>query len=165
MLNKSSTKLIVVLHYKKERVDFQKYFKLQKSTARKTCQSLQVVFTETRYTSVQEKQHFNILFLWHILNTYGCSTWITSPFSFRILLLNSFPSRQRKSSPGWMIPHFMAMARAVLILSPVTMRTVIPARWHFLIASGTYKSNITEKENFQIWDRNTSQMFPVRSVA
>lgn len=52
----------------------------------------------------------------------------TSPFSLRILRLNSLPSKHRKSSPGWIMPHLMAMARAVLILSPVTMRTVIPAR-------------------------------------
>lgn len=63
----------------------------------------------------------------------------TSPFSLRILRLNSLPSRHRKSSPGWMMPHLMAMARAVLILSPVTMRTVMPARWHFRMASGTWK--------------------------
>lgn len=53
--------------------------------------------------------------------------------------LNSFPSRHRKSSPGWMMPHLAAMARAVLMLSPVTMRTVMPARWHLRIASGTWK--------------------------
>lgn len=35
------------------------------------------------------------------------------------------------------MPHFEAIARAVLMLSPVTIRTVIPARWHFFIASGT----------------------------
>lgn len=63
----------------------------------------------------------------------------TSPFSFRIRRLNSFPSRHRKSSPGWMMPHLAAMARAVLMLSPVTMRTVMPARWHLRIASGTWK--------------------------
>lgn len=63
---------------------------------------------------------------------------LTSPFSFRILLLKSLPSRQRKSSPGCKIPHFVAIARAVLILSPVTIRTVIPALWHFFIASGTW---------------------------
>lgn len=61
----------------------------------------------------------------------------TSPFSLRILRLNSLPSKHRKSSPGWIMPHLMAMARAVLILSPVTMRTVIPARWHLRMASGT----------------------------
>lgn len=61
----------------------------------------------------------------------------TSPFSFLILRLNSLPSRHRKSSPGWMMPHLAAMARAVLILSPVTMRTVMPALWHFRMASGT----------------------------
>lgn len=63
---------------------------------------------------------------------------LTSPFSLRMSRLNSFPSRHRKSSPGSKIPHLVAMARAVLILSPVTIRTVIPARWHFRIASGTY---------------------------
>ena len=35
------------------------------------------------------------------------------------------------------IPHFLAIDRAVLILSPVTIRTVIPAFLHFRIASGT----------------------------
>lgn len=65
----------------------------------------------------------------------------TSPFSLRILLLNSLPSMQRKSSPGWMMPHLMAMALAVLMLSPVTMRTVMPACWHFRMASGTYRSS------------------------
>lgn len=43
----------------------------------------------------------------------------------------------KKSSPVWRMPHLVAIARAVLMLSPVTMRTVMPARWHFLIASGT----------------------------
>lgn len=61
MLNKSSTKLVAVLRSKKERVAFQKYFKLQKNTARKKYQSLQVVFTEAMYTSAQEKQHVSIL--------------------------------------------------------------------------------------------------------
>lgn len=61
----------------------------------------------------------------------------TSPFSLRILRLNSLPSRQIKSSPGCRIPHLLAMARAVFMLSPVTIRTVMPARWHFLMASGT----------------------------
>ena len=54
-----------------------------------------------------------------------------------IFLLKSFPSRTRKFSPGLMMPHLVAMALAVLILSPVTMRTVIPALWHLRIASGT----------------------------
>lgn len=53
---------------------------------------------------------------------------LTSPFSLRILLLKSLPSKHRKSSPGFRIPHFSAIARAVLMLSPVTIRTVIPAR-------------------------------------
>ena len=63
---------------------------------------------------------------WTRQGTNGRRT--TSPFSFRIRRLNSFPSRHRKSSPGWMMPHLAAMARAVLMLSPVTMRTVMPAR-------------------------------------
>lgn len=62
----------------------------------------------------------------------------TSPFSLRMSRLNSFPSRHRKSSPGSRMPHLVAMARAVLMLSPVTMRTVMPARWHFRMASGTW---------------------------
>jgi len=53
-------------------------------------------------------------------------------------MLNSRPSRTRKSSPGLRIPHFMAILRAVLTLSPVTIRTVMPDRWHLRIASGTY---------------------------
>lgn len=64
---------------------------------------------------------------------------LASPFSFLIRRLNSFPSRQMKSSPGCMMPHLAAMALAVLMLSPVTIRTVMPARWHFRIASGTSK--------------------------
>jgi len=35
------------------------------------------------------------------------------------------------------MPHDMAIERAVFTLSPVTMRTVMPDRWHFRIASGT----------------------------
>ena len=36
-----------------------------------------------------------------------------------------------------MIPTSLAIALAVTMLSPVTILTVIPAPWHFLIASGT----------------------------
>ncbi|TNN88169.1 hypothetical protein EYF80_001750 [Liparis tanakae] len=36
--------------------------------------------------------------------------------------------RHRKSSPGWRMPHLAAMALAVLMLSPVTILTVMPAR-------------------------------------
>lgn len=68
----------------------------------------------------------------------GRSLLLTSPFSFLIRRLKSLPSRQMKSSPGWMMPHLAAMALAVLMLSPVTMRTVMPARWHFRMASGTW---------------------------
>ena len=61
----------------------------------------------------------------------------TSPFSLRILRLNSLPSRHKKSSLGVRMPHLVAMARAVLTLSPVTILTVMPARLHLAIASGT----------------------------
>lgn len=67
------------------------------------------------------------------------SSALTSPFSLRINVLNSLPSRHRKSSPGSRMPHLVAIARAVLMLSPVTMRTVIPARWHLVMASGTWR--------------------------
>jgi len=53
--------------------------------------------------------------------------------------LNSLPSRITQSSPCRSIPHLTAMLRAVLMLSPVTMRTVIPERWHLRMASGTYE--------------------------
>jgi hypothetical protein len=36
-----------------------------------------------------------------------------------------------------MMPQLMAMARAVIMLSPVTMRTVTPARWQVATAAGT----------------------------
>ena len=62
---------------------------------------------------------------------------LTSPFSFRMRRLNSLPSKHRKSSPGVTMPHLVAMARAVLMLSPVTILTVMPARLHLAIASGT----------------------------
>lgn len=64
---------------------------------------------------------------------------LTSPWSFLICWLNSLPSMHRKSSPGSRMPHLVAMARAVLMLSPVTMRTVMPARWHLEMASGTWR--------------------------
>jgi hypothetical protein len=35
------------------------------------------------------------------------------------------------------MPISLAMALAVMMLSPVTILTVIPAWWHFLMASGT----------------------------
>lgn len=61
----------------------------------------------------------------------------TSPFSLRISRLNSLPSKHKKSSPGVTMPHLVAIARAVLMLSPVTILTVMPARLHLAIASGT----------------------------
>jgi hypothetical protein len=37
-----------------------------------------------------------------------------------------------------MIPISLAIALAVIILSPVTILTMIPALWHLMMASGTY---------------------------
>lgn len=76
---------------------------------------------------------------------------LTSPISLWMRRLNSLPSKHRKSSPGCKMPHLMAIARAVLILSPVTMRTVIPARWHFLMASGTYGAKEKKKHASSTW--------------
>lgn len=91
---------------------------------------------------------------------YSILLWPTSPFSLRILRLNSFPSRQMKSSPGCRMPHLVAMARAVLMLSPVTIRTVMPARWHFLIASGTWsKSGHTREEECMLFLQITRDIF------
>lgn len=45
------------------------------------------------------------------------------------------------------MPHLVAMARAVLMLSPVTIRTSIPARWHFAMASGTWKQTKEQLQN------------------
>lgn len=71
----------------------------------------------------------------------------TSPLGcFRMRLLKSCPSRTRKSLSGEIMPHLVAMDRAVFILSPVTIRTVMPACWHRLIASGTCNKQI--KTNF-----------------
>jgi len=42
-----------------------------------------------------------------------------------------------KSYPYLVSPIYLAIALAVIMLSPVTILTVIPARLHFLIASGT----------------------------
>lgn len=85
---------------------------------------------------------------------------LTSPFSLRILRLNSLPSRHRKSSPGWMMPHLMAMALAVLILSPVTMRTVMPALWHLRMASGTWQEGRSNGGEYHLGQALTSLMDP-----
>ena len=61
----------------------------------------------------------------------------TAPFSSLMRRLNSLPSRMMKSDPCGRMPHLCDIERAVFTLSPVTMRTVMPARWHFRIASGT----------------------------
>jgi len=66
------------------------------------------------------------------------SKTLTGPFGESLTArLKSLPSKMRDSSPGRTMPHLPAIDRAVLMLSPVTMRTVIPARLHFTIASGT----------------------------
>ena len=42
------------------------------------------------------------------------------------------------------MPHLVAIDRAVLTLSPVTIRTVIPAVWHLRMASGTCTSRASQ---------------------
>lgn len=55
-----------------------------------------------------------------------------------ISLIKSIPYITILLSPGWIIPISQAIALAVIKLSPVTIRIVIPAILHFCIASGTY---------------------------
>ena len=57
----------------------------------------------------------------------------------RISRLNSGPSSTSPDLPlaGRRMPHLTATERAVLTLSPVTMRTVMPARWHCRIDAAT----------------------------
>lgn len=52
---------------------------------------------------------------------------LTTSFSSLIRLLKSLPSNTRKFESGVMMPHLVAMDLAVLMLSPVTILTVIPA--------------------------------------
>lgn len=54
-----------------------------------------------------------------------------------IFLMKSVPSMTTLPSPGWIMPISSAMALAVMRLSPVTMRMVMPAILHFCMASGT----------------------------
>ena len=51
--------------------------------------------------------------------------------------MNSVPSITRFPSLGSMMPIYSAMALAVSKLSPVTIRIVMPAILHFLMASWT----------------------------
>ena len=51
--------------------------------------------------------------------------------------MNSDPYIIKLSSPYLMIPTYLAIALAVIRLSPVTILTLIPALLHCLIASGT----------------------------
>jgi hypothetical protein len=53
-------------------------------------------------------------------------------------LMNSAPSITKLSSPYFMMPTSLAIALAVIILSPVTILTFIPALWHLMMAPGTY---------------------------
>ena len=77
----------------------------------------------------------------------------------RIAALNSLPSSMKELSPGRTMPHLLAIERAVLTLSPVTIRTVIPARRHFIIASGTYRPqtepNWTDHFSWLAWAKET----------
>lgn len=53
-------------------------------------------------------------------------------------LLNYGPYMAKNSFYSETKPISLAMALAVMILSPVTILTMIPALWHSLMASGTY---------------------------
>lgn len=77
------------------------------------------------YACFESRAHSQIAVL-HFLQT-------TPPIN----LLKSMPSITKQSEFSVIMPTSFAIARAVMMLSPVTIRTVIPARWHFLIASGT----------------------------
>mmetsp|Transcript_17820 Transcript_17820/g.40376 ORF Transcript_17820/g.40376 Transcript_17820/m.40376 type:complete len:279 (-) Transcript_17820:1741-2577(-) len=68
--------------------------------------------------------------------TLSNSCWSsTSPGATRSRKV--FPSMTLPSSSLSMMPHFLAMAAAVFMLSPVTILTIIPASLHRLIARGT----------------------------
>ena len=54
-----------------------------------------------------------------------------------ISLMNSVPYIIKLWSPSLIIPTSLAMAFAVMILSPVTILTFITALWHLAMASGT----------------------------
>eukprot|EP01136_Pigoraptor_vietnamica_P010644 Opistho-1_new@48534 len=58
------------------------------------------------------------------------------PSLSRTLARNSGPS-MTSSFPSLRMPHLRAIDRAVVTLSPVTMRTTIPACWHSWMARGT----------------------------
>mmetsp|Transcript_27870 Transcript_27870/g.61129 ORF Transcript_27870/g.61129 Transcript_27870/m.61129 type:complete len:322 (-) Transcript_27870:1572-2537(-) len=67
--------------------------------------------------------------------TLSLGSWATS--SSLSMFLNVGPSMAMKSVLGGRMPHSRAMWRAVWMLSPVTMRTVMPALWQVATASGT----------------------------
>lgn len=70
--------------------------------------------------------------------------------------LKSLPSSAKKSSPGSKILQVVAIARAVFILSPVIILTVMPARLHFLIAAGTSGRTGSLKHNAPVRSRNVT---------
>jgi hypothetical protein len=74
-------------------------------------------------------------------------------------LMKSTPSITKLPSPSFRIPTSLAMAVAVMRLSPVTIRTVIPALWHLAMASGTYLRGMSLTPAMQ------SSVKPVRSTA
>ncbi|KAH9407456.1 hypothetical protein TYRP_012275 [Tyrophagus putrescentiae] len=51
--------------------------------------------------------------------TLSKSSWRTSPLESRMRLLNSLPSSTKKSSPGRMMPHLVAIERAVFTFNPL----------------------------------------------
>ena len=90
------------------------------------------------------RSNIGYLFLFSVFSVDAVPS-LTGPLGVsRTARLNSFPSKMRESSPCCIMPHFWAIDRAVLTLSPVTMRTVIPASLHFVIASGTCQWSINQ---------------------
>mmetsp|Transcript_24051 Transcript_24051/g.60426 ORF Transcript_24051/g.60426 Transcript_24051/m.60426 type:complete len:215 (-) Transcript_24051:1674-2318(-) len=64
--------------------------------------------------------------------------WSMFPSASATAVRNVLPSRTApRGSLGEMIPHLRAMARAVSMLSPVTILTTMPARWQSAMAPGT----------------------------
>ena len=81
------------------------------------------------------------------------------------LCLNSYPSSTASliSSYSFNIPHSFAMFKAVILLSPVTIRTFIPALLHFStagFASGLRGScSAANPKNVSSLQKNSSGTF------
>jgi hypothetical protein len=81
-----------------------------------------LLFCSASFGSLSQSQ----MAVWHLAQT-------TPPICF----MKSGPSITSDSSPSCMIPTSLAMARAVTMLSPVIILTLIPAFRHLAMAPGT----------------------------